>query len=62
VKADAELMAWAGIDAVAAKAGALTAYAIELHDELLAPLASSSELPGSWSSRRTGRSTPPSRG
>jgi kynureninase len=38
VKAGAELVAEAGIDAVAAKAGALTAYAIELYDELLAPL------------------------
>ncbi len=36
--AGAELVAEAGIDAIAAKAGALTSYAIELHDELLAPL------------------------
>jgi kynureninase len=38
VRAGAELVAEAGIDAIAAKAGALTSYAIELHDELLAPL------------------------
>jgi kynureninase len=38
VKAGAELVAEAGIDAIAAKAGALTSYAIELHDEVLAPL------------------------
>ena len=31
-------MAEAGIDAIAAKGRALTAYAVELHDELLAPL------------------------
>lgn len=38
VRSGAELVAEAGIDAIAAKAGALTAYALELHDELLAPL------------------------
>ena len=38
VRAGVELLAEAGIEAVAAKAEALTAYAIELHDELLAPV------------------------
>lgn len=38
VRAGAELVAEAGIDAVATKAGALTSYAIDLHDDLLAPL------------------------
>jgi kynureninase len=38
VRTGAELVAEAGIDAIAAKAGALTSYAIELHDELLARL------------------------
>jgi kynureninase len=38
VRAGAELVAEAGIDAIAAKGGALTAYAVELHDSLLAPL------------------------
>jgi kynureninase len=38
VRAGAELVAEAGIDAIAAKGGALTAYAMELHDSLLAPL------------------------
>jgi kynureninase len=38
VRAGAELVAEAGIDAIATKAGALTSYAIEHHDELLAPL------------------------
>jgi kynureninase len=37
-QAGVELVAEAGIDRVAAKARALTAYAIELHDEWLAPL------------------------
>ena len=38
VRAGAELVAEAGIDAIAAKGGALTAYAVELRDSLLAPL------------------------
>ena len=38
VRAGAELVAEAGVDAIAAKGGALTAYAVELHDSLLAPL------------------------
>ena len=38
VQAGAELVAEAGIGRVAAKARALTAYAIELHEEWLAPL------------------------
>ncbi len=38
VRAGAELVAEAGIDAIDAKGGALTAYAVELHDSLLAPL------------------------
>ncbi len=38
VRAGVELLAEAGIEAVAAKAAALTSYAIELHDELLAPV------------------------
>jgi kynureninase len=38
VGAGARLVAEAGIDAIAAKAGALTAYAVELHDAQLAPL------------------------
>jgi kynureninase len=38
VRAGAELVAEAGIGAIAAKGGALTAYAVELHDSLLAPL------------------------
>jgi kynureninase len=38
IRASLELLAEARIEAVAAKGGALTAYAVELHDELLAPL------------------------
>jgi kynureninase len=38
IRSGLELMAEAGIDAIAAKGRALTAYAVELHDELLAPL------------------------
>ncbi len=38
VRAGVELLAEAGIEAVASKASALTAYAVELHDELLGPL------------------------
>ena len=38
VRAGAELAGEAGIDAIAAKGRALTAYAVELHDALLAPL------------------------
>ena len=38
VRSGAELVAEAGIDAIASKARALTAYAVELHDALLAPL------------------------
>lgn len=38
VDAGARLVAEAGIDAIAAKAAALTAYAVEFHDALLAPL------------------------
>jgi kynureninase len=38
IRASLELLAEAGIEAVAAKGRALTAYAVELHDELLAPL------------------------
>ena len=38
IRSGVELMAEAGIDAIAAKGRALTAYAVELHDELLAPL------------------------
>ncbi len=38
VRAGVELLAEASIDAVAAKGRALTEYAVELHDELLAPL------------------------
>ena len=38
VRAGAELVGEAGIDAIGAKGRALTAYAVELHDALLAPL------------------------
>jgi kynureninase len=38
IQASLELLAEAGIEAVAAKGRALTGYAVELHDELLAPL------------------------
>jgi kynureninase len=38
VRAGVELVAEAGIEAIGAKARALTTYAVELHDELLAPL------------------------
>ena len=38
VRAGAELVGEAGIDAIAAKGRALTAFAVELHDSLLAPL------------------------
>jgi kynureninase len=38
VRAGAELVGEAGIGAIAAKGRALTAYAVELHDALLAPL------------------------
>ncbi len=38
VEEGARLVEEAGIDAIAAKAAALTAYAVELHDEWLAPL------------------------
>jgi kynureninase len=38
VRAGAELVAEAGIEAIEAKAGALTALAVDLHDSLLAPL------------------------
>jgi kynureninase len=38
IRASLELLAEAGIEAVAAKGRALTGYAVELHDELLAPL------------------------
>ena len=38
VEAGAELVAEAGIEAIAAKARALTDYVVELHDERLAPL------------------------
>jgi kynureninase len=38
VRAGAELVGEAGSDAIAAKGRALTAYAVELHDALLAPL------------------------
>jgi kynureninase len=38
VRAGAELVGEAGIDAIAAKGRALTAFAVGLHDELLAPL------------------------
>lgn len=38
VRAGVELVDEAGIDAIAAKGRALTAYAVELHDALLAPL------------------------
>ncbi len=38
IRSGVELLAEAGIDAIAAKGRALTAYAVELHDELLAPL------------------------
>jgi kynureninase len=38
IRASLELLAEAGIEAVAAKGRALTRYAVELHDELLAPL------------------------
>ena len=38
VRAGAELVGEAGIEGVAAKSRALTAYALELHDALLAPL------------------------
>jgi kynureninase len=38
VRAGVELLAEAGIYAIAAKAETLTAYAVELHDELLVPL------------------------
>jgi kynureninase len=38
VRAGAELVGEAGIDAIAAKGRALTAFAVELHDALLAPL------------------------
>jgi kynureninase len=38
VRAGAELVGEAGIDAIAAKGRALTAFAVELHDSVLAPL------------------------
>jgi kynureninase len=38
IRASLELLAEARIEAVAAKGGGLTTYAVELHDELLAPL------------------------
>jgi kynureninase len=38
VRVGAELVGEAGIDAIAAKGRALTAFAVELHDSLLAPL------------------------
>ncbi|HET6695449.1 MAG TPA: kynureninase [Gaiellaceae bacterium] len=38
IRASLELLAEAGIGAIAAKGRALTRYAVELHDELLAPL------------------------
>ncbi len=38
VRTGAELVGEAGIDAIAAKGRALTSYAVELHDALLAPL------------------------